>query len=123
MSRASLLNALRLVTALAVMLSAMPFLRGAAPSHDIGVIEVMADFGADRHTHAHSHDEDTDGATQPFHGHEYTDHSHVAFGLPAPPPVDMTGPEGRVVRIRDDHPRAAGLPYRVDHPPCVLSFA
>lgn len=129
MSRAAILNGLRLITALAVMLSAAPFLRAGPLSHDLGLghpVQAEAALGHEGmagHTHSHSHDDDADGATLPSHGHDYTDHSHVAFGLPAPLSTSLTPPEGRLVRAREHCPAPAGPPFRLDRPPCLPSVA
>ena len=128
MSRAAILNALRLVTALAVMLSAVPFLRAKPASQDgrHSYAVQATDLGKGGHvghTHSHSHDDDEDGTALPSHGHEYTDHSHVTFGLPAPPSTSLSAPEGRLVRARENWPAAAGPPFRLDRPPCLLSLA
>src|SRR5829696_7583216 len=124
MLRAALLNRLRLMAALAVMLSAVPLLRAAGPSHPGVVLQAVhvADLGVGGQTHSHSHDDTTDGTSLPFHGHEYTDHSHVTLGLPTPP-SSVTGPKGRLVRTRDDCKSRANPPYRLDRPPCSLSSA
>ena len=129
MSRAAILNGLRLVTALAVMLSAVPFLRAGPGFHEVGhsYAREAADLGQGSpggHTHSHSHDDgEDDGTALPSHGHDYTDHSHVTFGLPAPASASLTAPEGRLVRVRAHCPPAAGPPFRLDRPPCLLSFA
>jgi hypothetical protein len=129
MRRAAILNALRLVIALAVILSAVPFL-GAAPAsqggaHFYAVQE--ADLGMGNqggHTHSHSHgDGEDDGTALPSHGHEYTDHSHITFGLPTPTSASLTAPERRLVRVPEQCPPAARPPFRLDRPPCLLSSA
>jgi hypothetical protein len=126
MTRAALLNGLRLITILAVILSAFPLVRGLPQAHaPEGSYEVQAgaEIGQPGHTHSHTHDDDADGAALPSHGHEYTDHSHVTLGLPTPPPTSMTAPQGRLVRAREGCPSASGPPYRLDRPPCQQSFA
>lgn len=123
MLRAALLNGLRLITVLAVILSAVPFLRAAPPSHQGAVLQAVygADLGVGSETHSHSHDDDADGPSLPFHGHEYADHSHVTLGLPTPP-SSVIGPEGRLVRTREDCRSSADPRYRLDRPPCSVSF-
>jgi hypothetical protein len=126
LSRAAFLTGLRLIIALAVMLSVAPSLRGGALSYQAGALQALhvADLGeVDRHLHSHSHDdEDGDGPTLPFHTHEHTDHSHVTLGLPTAP-ASVTGPEGRLVRRQDDCRLAAHPLYQLDRPPCLASFA
>ena len=125
---AAILNGLRVVTALAVMVSAVPFQRAGLASHDHGrayAQEAAVNLGqVAGHTHSHSHDDDfEDGTALPPHGHEHADHSHVAFGVPAPPSTSLPAPEGRLVRAREHCPAAAGPPFRLDRPPCLSSCA
>ena len=122
------MNALRIVTALAVMLSAVPFVPAGVASHDGGHSYAVEAADLDPgtlagHTHSHSHNDGDDGTALPSHGHEYTDHSHVTFGLPAPLSTSLTAREGRIVRRREHCPAAAGPPFRLDRPPCELSLA
>jgi hypothetical protein len=127
MSRAAILNGLRLVTAWAVILSGIPFLRAGPASHDLGhsyAMQAGADFGqASFAGRTHSHFDDHDGTALPSHGHDYTDHSHVMLGLPAPHSTSLNAPEGRLVRARDGCRVSAGPPFRLDRPPCIVSLA
>src|SRR5829696_2661419 len=89
LARSAILNAVRLITALAVMLSAMSGVRAAPMFHESGAVQgVKAAAGIiiaaiDEYSHAHSHDDDCDGGSCLGHPHEHKDHSHVVFGLPA----------------------------------------
>jgi hypothetical protein len=88
-ARSAIMNAVRLLTALAVMLSAISGLR-AAPTFRESVrgVEAAAEIiiaPSDEYSHAHSHDDDCDGGPCLGHPHEHKDHSHVVFGLPAFP--------------------------------------
>src|SRR3954467_3689905 len=123
MTRASLLNGLRLVIALAVMLSALPFLRGAPSMHDVGMAQTVSagmtpvDL-SDWIGHGHSHDDDdADPDQRPGHGPEHKDHSHVTMGLAAAP-ASLTAPDGKFLRQWEQGRPSSHLSFRLDRPPC-----
>jgi hypothetical protein len=126
MTRAAILNGFRLIIALAVMLSALPFLRGAPTVHDIGQTQITdtltsADL-ADQLGHGHSHDDDDlDQEHRPGHGPEHKDHSHVTLGLAAPP-ASLIAPDGKFLRLWEQGRPSSHLSFRLDRPPCP-SFA
>ena len=121
MPRAALLKSLRLLIALAVMLSAST-LRYAGPTSDAAGLAQAADHGS--HGHNHSHDDDVAQGDPLFaHGHEHQDHSHVALGL-APPPASLMAVSARkLLRLRGECRGTSDPPYRLDRPPCLLSLA
>jgi hypothetical protein len=126
MTRASLLNGIRLIIALAVMLSALPFLRGAPSMHEVASAQIMdnpASAGpADHVGHGHSHDDDDlDPDHRPGHGPEHKDHSHVTMGLAAAP-ASLIAPDGKFLRQWEHGRRSSHLSFRLDRPPCP-SFA
>jgi hypothetical protein len=125
MTRAAILNGFRLIIALAVMLSALPFLRGAPTVHDIGQTQITdtltsADV-AHQLGHGHSHDDDLDQEHRPGHGPEHKDHSHVTLGLTAPP-ASLIAPDGTFLRLWEHGRPSSSLSFRLDRPPCP-SFA
>lgn len=119
------MNAVRLITALAVMLSAMSGVRAAPTCHESGAVQgVEAAAGiifaaVDEYSHAHSHDDDCDGGCL-GHSNEHKDHSHVVFGLPA---VSMfwVAPRSNSVRLREQNRATAHLPFPLERPPCWIS--
>jgi hypothetical protein len=115
-------NILHVLIAVAVLLNAWPSLRPASAPHDVRDlqgVEISADLGlADAAEHTHTHDDDPDLGTLPTHGHEHKDHSHVTFGLPAPAAINLRGPEGTLVRVRQHCPPSDDLVSRLDRPPC-----
>ena len=126
MTRASLLNGLRLIIALAVMLSALPFLRGTPSMHDVGMAQVMDGLASaglvDQLGHGHSHDDDDlDPDHRPGHGPEHKDHSHVTMGLVAVP-ASLISPGGKFLREWEQGRPSSHLAFRLDRPPCP-SFA
>jgi hypothetical protein len=128
MARATLCTGLRLLTVLAVILSALAVAR-AVPSLDhiriLQMVETAANAGvADmaEHAHSHSHDDEPGDGTLAAHGHEHKDHSHITFGLPAAPAA-LIGPDRDLLHIREQCGRPTGLPFRLDRPPCVLTAA
>ncbi|WP_262267431.1 hypothetical protein [Microvirga yunnanensis] len=125
MTRASLLNGLRLLIALAVMLSALPFLRGAPSMHGVATAQVMDGLTSaglvDQLGHGHSHDDDDlDPDHRPGHGPEHKDHSHVTMGLAAAP-ASLKAPDGKLLRQWEEGRPPSYLTFRLDRPPC-LSF-
>ena len=125
MTRASLLNGLRLIIALAVMLSALPFLRGAPSMHEVALAQIMDSLAsagfADEVGHGHSHDDD-DPDHRPGHGPEHKDHSHVTLGLAAAP-ASLIAPDGKFLRLWEQGRPPSHLSFRLDRPPCPLSVA
>jgi len=125
LARSAILNAVRLITALAVMLSAMSGVRAAPMCHESGAVQgVEAAAGiifaaVDENSQAHSHDDDCDGACL-GHSNEHKDHSHVVFGLPA---VSMfwVAPRSNSVRLREQNRATAHLPFPLERPPCWIS--
>jgi hypothetical protein len=119
----ALLNGLRLLTALAVMLSAIPYVRGssihdfrAAPALEAAVDLNRAVIG--EHPHTHSHDDDADAASW---GHSQ-DHSHVVLGLPALP-SSLVPPQSKRLRVFEECRAGAHLPFPLERPPCGLLVA
>ena len=127
MTRAALLNGFRILIALAVMLSALPYLRAASSVHEGGstrIIESLASAAlSDEIGHGHSHD-DTMAMPDHRHGHglEHKDHSHVTLGLTAPP-ASLIAPDGRFLRLWEQGRPPSHFSFRLDRPPCPLSFA
>ena len=123
MTRAALLNGLRLIIALAVMLSALPFLRAAPGMHDVGMAQTMdagltPEDASDWIGHGHSHDEDdVDPDHRPGHGPEHKDHSHVTLGLAAAP-ASLKAPDGKFLRQWVQGRPPSYLSFRLDRPPC-----
>lgn len=122
MTRVALLNGLRLIIALAVMLSAMPFLRAAPSSPEIAAFHTMDAFAhaglSDRIGHGHSHDAgDLDQDHLPGHGPEHKDHSHVTLGLAAAP-ASLIVPDGKFLRQWEQGRPPSHLSFRLDRPPC-----
>ncbi|WP_201842134.1 hypothetical protein [Microvirga zambiensis] len=119
---AAILKGLRLIIALAVMTSAVPFLR-AAPSFS----EMAASHTVDAFVHAglvdgighgHSHDdEDAEGMHLPGHSPEHKDHSHVTMGLAAAP-ASLKAPDGKFLRQWEQGRPPCSLSFRLDRPPC-----
>jgi hypothetical protein len=127
MTRAALLNGLRLIVALAVMLSAMPFLRPAPAMHEIGRAQVMDGLASadlpKQIGHGHSHDDDNpDPDHRPGHGPEHKDHSHVTLGLAAAP-ASLSAPGGTFLRWWEHGRPSSHLSFRLDRPPCPSSVA
>ncbi|NBJ09449.1 hypothetical protein [Microvirga arsenatis] len=127
MTRAALLNGLRLIIALAVMLSALPFLRAAPAMHDFGQVQVtdsMASTGfAGEVGHGHTHgDDDLDPDHRPGHGPEHKDHSHVTLGLAAAP-ASLIAPDGRFLRLWEQGRPPSHLSFQLDRPPCPSVIA
>jgi hypothetical protein len=125
-ARSAIMNAVRLLTALAVMLSAISGLR-AAPTFQESVrwVEAAAEIITaviDEYSHAHSHDDDCDGGPCLGHPHEHKDHSHVVFGLPAFS-MSLVAPRSRSVRLHEQCHGSAHLPFPLERPPCRLSVA
>jgi hypothetical protein len=126
MTRAALLNGFRLIMALVMLLSAVPFLRGAPSSHEITAshrIDVFVHAGIlDGIGHGHSHgDDDPDPDHLPGHDPEHKDHSHVTMGLAAAL-ASLTAPDGKFLRQWEQCRSASDLSFRLDRPPCP-SFA
>ena len=111
MTRASLLNGLCLVIALAVMFSAVPFLRAAPSSYEVAASHTMDAF-----VHAGL----VDGIG---HGHspEHKDHSNVTLGL-ASAPASLVAPYGTFLRQWEQGRPSSHLSFHPDRPPCP-SFA
>jgi hypothetical protein len=127
MTRAALTKGFRLIIALAVMLSALPFLRAAPAMHGIGLDQVVASVAStglpDWSGYGHSHDDDDlDPDHRPGHGLEHKDHSHVTLGLAAPP-ASLIAPDGKFLRLWEQGRPPSHFSYRLDRPPCPLSFA
>ncbi|WP_114944628.1 hypothetical protein [Microvirga calopogonii] len=127
MTKASLLNGLRLIIALAVMLSALPFLRGAPPMHEVGSAQIMDSLAPadapDEIGHGHSHDDDVDPPDHRHgHGSEHKDHSHVTMGLAAAP-ASLKAPDGKLLRQWEEGRPPSHLSFRLDRPPCPLFVA
>src|SRR5918993_3581862 len=124
----ALRNAVRLLTALAVMLSGLSGLRAAPAFHESGAVQAVEAaaetvLAADDHlAHPHSHDADFDGGQWPGHPHEHKDHSHVALGLPAPL-TSLLPPQGTILRLREECRAPSYLPFPLERPPCGLSVA
>ena len=124
MTRVALLNGLRLIIALAVMLSAFPPLRAATTMHDAGLAQVMDDVTyadlSDWIDHGHSHDDDDLGPDhRPGHGPEHKDHSHVTLGL-ATLPASLKAQSGKFLRLWEQGRPPSYLTFRLDRPPCPL---
>jgi hypothetical protein len=122
MTRAALLNVLRLIIALAVMLSALPFLRGAPSTHEVASAQVMDSLASaglvDQLGHGHSHDDDDlDPDQRPGHGPEHKDHSPVTLGLAAAP-ASLIAPAGTFRRQWEQGRPSSHLSFRLDRPPC-----
>jgi hypothetical protein len=128
LARSAIMNAVRLLTALAVMLSAMSGLRAAPTFQESGavrVVEAAAEIiiaAIDEYSHAHSHDDDCDGGPCLGHPHEHKDHSHVVFGLPTFS-MSLVAPRSRSVRLHEQYRASARSPSPLDRPPCGLSVA
>ena len=120
MTRATLRNGLRLIIAVAVMLSALPFLRAAPSMHELGAAQVVESLVSatllDGIGHGHSHDDD-DPDHRPGHGPEHKDHSHVTMGLAAPP-ASLIAPDGKFLRRWEPCRSTSHLSFRLDRPPC-----
>jgi ABC-type Zn2+ transport system substrate-binding protein/surface adhesin len=127
MTRAALLNGFRILIALAVMLSALPFLRAASSVHEVGLAQIMDSLAFADHSdeigHAHSHDDDMDPPDHRHgHGLEHKDHSHVTLGLTALP-ASLKAPDGKFLRVWEQGRPPSHLTFRLDRPPCPLSVA
>jgi hypothetical protein len=128
MTRAALLNGLRLIIAVAMMLGALPFLRVAPSMHEVGAAQVMDSLASASHSdeigHGHSHDDDDMDPPDHRHGHglEHKDHSHVTLGLAAAP-ASLIGPDGKILRLWEQGRPPSHLTFRLDRPPCPLSVA
>jgi hypothetical protein len=126
MTRATLTKGFRLIIAVAVMLSALPFLRAAPAMHDVGLGQVVASVAStslDWSGHGHSHDDDDlDPDHRSGQGLEHKDHSHVKLGLTAPP-ASLIAPDGRILRLWEQGRPPSHLSFRLDRPPCPLSVA
>jgi hypothetical protein len=125
MTRAAFLKGFCLIIAVAVMLSALPFLRAAPAMHDLGRVQVMDSMVspgfADQIGHGHSHDDD-DPDHRSGHGPEHKDHSHITMGLAAPP-ASLIAPNGKFLR-RWEHGRSASYrSFCLDRPPCPSFIA
>jgi hypothetical protein len=122
MTRAALLNGFRILIALAVMLSALPFLRAALSVHEVGSAQSMdslvsADLSDDI-GHGHSHDDDMDPPDHRHgHGLEHKDHSHVTLGLAATPAL-LIAPDGTFLWHWEQGRPSSHLSFRLDRPPC-----
>ncbi len=125
MTRAALTKGFRLIIALAVMLSALPFLRAAPAMHDVGLGQMVASVVStglpDWSGHGHSHDDD-DPDHRPGQGLEHKDHSHVTLGFMAPP-ASLIAPDGKFLRLWEQGRPPSHLSFRLDRPPCPLSAA
>jgi hypothetical protein len=127
MIRVALLNGLRVIIALAVMMSASPFLRAAPAMHDVGTSQVVEGLKASDLSgqigHGHSHDDDDlDPGHRADHGLEHKDHSHVTLGLAAPP-TSLIGPVGKVLRKHEQCRSSTDLLFPLDRPPCPVFAA
>jgi hypothetical protein len=127
MTRAALLNGFRFIIALAVMLSALPFLRAAPSSYEIvasHTVDAFVHAGlVDEMGHGHSHDnDDLDPDHRPGHGPEHKDHSHVTLGLAAAP-ASLTAPAGTFLRQWEQGRPSSHLSFRLDRPPCPSPVA
>jgi hypothetical protein len=126
-SRAALLLGIRLITAFAVMLNALPVLRAGPSFHEFSPLPAIEEFfggaGLKGHTHSHADDDEPESKPVPAHGQEYKDHSHVALGLAPPPAALSTAPKGKLLRVWDHCRATADPPFRLDRPPCLLSGA
>jgi hypothetical protein len=121
------LNGLRLIIALAVMLSALPFLRGVPSMHEVASAQIMDNLASadlsDEIGHGHSHDDDMDPPDHRHgHGLEHKDHSHVTFGLAAAP-TPLIAPAGTFLRQWEQGRPSSHLSFRLDRPPCPSSVA
>src|SRR5215207_3705303 len=122
MTRAALLNGFRLIIALAVMLSAVPFLRAAPSSYEITTshtVDAFVHAGVlDKSGQGHSHDdEESDGKHLPGHGPEHKDHSHVTLGFAAAQ-ASLIAPDGKFLRRWEQGRPPFHLSFRLDRPPC-----
>ena len=122
MPKASLLNGLRLIIAIAVMLSALPFLHGTPSMHEVASAQVMDSLTSaslvEQFGHGHSHDDDDlDPDQRPGHGPEHKDHSHVTMGLAAAP-ASLKAPDGKFLRLWEQGRPPSHLSFRLDRPPC-----
>lgn len=119
------MNSFRLIIALGVMMSAIPFLRATSSMHDFGPAQDMGVFKAadlsGQFGHSHSYDaDDLDPDHSPGHGPEHKDHSHVTMGL-AGLPAFLSAPNGTFLRQWEQGRPASYRLFRLDRPPC-LSF-
>lgn len=127
MTRAASLNGFHLIIALAVMMSAVPFLRAAPWFSEIAASHTVDAFVhaglVDEIGHGHSHaDDESDGMHLPGHGPENKDHSHVTLGLPAAP-ASLIAPNGKFLRQWEHGRPPSRLSSRLDRPPCPLFVA
>ena len=127
MIRAAFLNGFCGIIALAVMLSALPFVRAASAMHDLGPAHIMNSLASaglsDQTGHGHSHDDDDlDPDHQSCHGPEHKDHSHVTMGLTSAP-ASLKAPDGKFVRQWEQGRPPSHHSFRLDRPPCPLSVA
>lgn len=128
LARSAILDAVRLLTALAVMLSALPGLRAASTFHESGAVQrieaaidlaLAADHGL---SHSHSHDDDLSGGPWPEHPPEHKDHSHIVLGLPDLLP-SLSPPQGGNLHRREECRIPSHLPFPLERPPCDPSLA
>jgi hypothetical protein len=90
MSKASLMNGLRLIIALAMMAGILSFGSHSVSSHGPGMtlgvagahFDAVGDMGVDG-DHGHDHDSDEEPYPAHVHGHNPVDHSHVTMSLAA----------------------------------------
>jgi hypothetical protein len=127
-ARSAISNAVRLLTALAVMLSALSGLRAAPMFHQSGAvqrIEAAADTflaADDDLSQSHSHDDDLNGGSRPGHPHEHKDHSHVVLGLPDLL-TSWLPPQGKSLHCQEGCRAPSHLPFPPERPPCGFSVA
>jgi hypothetical protein len=127
MTRAVLLNGFRLIIALAVMLSALPFLRAAHSYHEITASHTMGAYvhvgvvAGSGHGHSHNGD-DLDPDYWPGQGPEHKDHSHVTLGLAAAP-ASLKASDSKFQREWEQCHSSSYRSFRLDRPPCPLFLA
>jgi hypothetical protein len=126
MAWATFFKGLCLITALAVMLGALPFLRGGPLRHDPGVfatVHAKIHAGiANPIDHPPAHADHSDGGSAPNH-HDYTAHSHLTLGL-ASQPASLIAPEGARLRVVERPCRGPiNRPFPPDRPPCRATAA
>jgi hypothetical protein len=121
MARAAFFKGICLVTALAVLLSAVPF-RRESPHLHTEAFEVVDAFshmgvavpGVDPPAHLDQPEADSSLGLP----HDYTAHTHVTLGL-ASPPAFPSAPEGTYLRHLEQTCRSpVDRPFCVDRPPC-----
>jgi hypothetical protein len=121
MTRVALVKAICLVTALAVLLSAVPFLRESPHLHTVAfeVVDAFSPMGvAVPGVDPPSHLDQPEADLPLGHSHDYTPHTHVTLGL-ASPPAFLNAPEGTYLRHLEQTCRSpVDRPFCVDRPPC-----